>query len=404
MDGTYSSRRLLIGAALMLGLLGADLLWYAPAPILTVINSDLQMSLAQGGLIISVICLLIGGAALLMNGVGARFLPARVFLLGLLLMTLGQGLMLYCRDFTMLLGLRLLIGLGIGVLVPVYPMLVMDNFPEHERPLVNTVYSALPYGASFLSLAITAPLFYALGQSWRLTMGLLALFVAVPALLWLLMNKQVRSSAPSVEKRGRAKGLLRQVARDRQVRLLMVADICDMWGYNFLSAFLPTYYATEAGMSLTEASRLTSLFPIAGIVAALLCGLLMSRIGLRKPFTWPMHLLIFIGTVLAVCGQGGWRVLGVLLAGFGNAGWAPALFTIPMEFPGFDALKTGVAYALIFSMGYIAAFISPLLGGWIGDLFSLKAALLLFSVFALIAALVTFLMKETGPAAKNSEK
>ena len=255
----------------------------------------------------------------------------------------------------------------------------------------------MPYLATGLSLSVTVPLLRLCHDSWRLTMCCFGLLMLLIGALWFALRRRVHGGAPGADAAADAGGsLLRQVIRDRQVQLLAVADFCDMWGYNFLSAFLPTYFYTEAGMTLEQSSQLSAIFPVAGVAGALICGLWMSRLGLRKPFTWPMHLMIFAGTFLAVCGQGWLRVLGIVMCGFGNAGWSPALFTIPMEFPGMDARRTGVAYSFIFSMGYAAAFVSPLLGGWIGDHFSLKAALLIFSGFAMLAAVSTFLMRETG--------
>jgi len=398
-ETTYSPLRWLTGSIVLLAILGESLLWFAPSPILTVILQDLNMNFVQGGLLVSVVCLALGAMGLVSGPLTTRFDAKYIFFMGIVLMAAGQLSMILVRSYSDLLILRLVVGLGMGLCVPIYATLTMSNFPARERPLVNTIFSALPYIATAITFTATVPLLYTLGGSWRLTMFVFGVYVALIAVLWAILGNKTKT-----EKQQKDKGLgkdrwaiLRSVIQNREVKLLCLADICDMWGYNFLSAYLPTYYVTEAGLSLSQSSNLTAIFPIAGIIAGVGCGLWMIKVGLRKPFTWPMHLMICLGTILAVCTSGPWRAIGVAMAGFGNAGWAPALFTMPMEFEGMTPAKVGIAFSFIFSFGYFAAFISPLLGGYLGEIFSLKTALLLYSVVSLVAALATFKMKETGP-------
>jgi MFS family permease len=116
-----------------------------------------------------------------------------------------------------------------------------------------------------------------------------------------------------------------------------------------------------------------------------------------------MHLIIFAGTFMAVNGTGTVRLAGVFLAGFGNAGWAPALFTMPMEFEDMNPARVGAVYAVMLSAGFLAAFVSPWAGGWLGQQIGLHDTIFYFSFSSLIAALCTFMMEETGPGLKRQE-
>ncbi len=91
------------------------------------------------------------------------------------------------------------------------------------------------------------------------------------------------------------------------------------------------------------------------------------------------------------------RVMGIVLAGVGNAGWAPALYTMPMEFEGMPPERVGVIFSVMLSMGYLAAFISPIVGGAIAEWAGLQATIAIFALFALAAAVCTFRMRETRP-------
>ena len=386
------------GAILLLGVLCQSLLWNAPSPVLPKILSDLGIDLARGGMISSVICLVLSTFALCFDRLGERMQAKYLFLTGLVIMAASQILLRFTAGYWDLLFCRAFTGVGMGICTPVYAVVVMEEFPEEERPLINTLYAILPYLASFLGLSLAAPLLRLSNGDWRQVMLYYGLFTAVIALLWGLTTRRMRGTAAGQKET--QTGLIRTVITNRACRLLCLADLCDMWGYNCLTAFLPSYFQLEAGMSLEESAALTAIFPVTGIVAGLSCGALMTRLGLRKPFTWPMHLMIFFGTILLVVGTGPVRIAGIVLAGFGNAGWAPALYTIPMELEGITPLRAGAVFALMLAMGYLAAFFSPLVGGWIGDRASLRTALLINSIAALLAALFTALMRETGPAKK----
>ena len=70
---------------------------------------------------------------------------------------------------------------------------------------------------------------------------------------------------------------------------------------------------------------------------------------------------------------------------------------MPMEFEDMTPSKVGAVYAIMWSMAYLAAFISPWLGGGIAEIISLRYTILLISCASLIAAYSTYKMKETGP-------
>lgn len=387
---------------MFLGLAGLNVLWFSPSPLLSVIMQDLNMDLRQGGLVISVVCLLIAVISLVGGWLTNKLGPKRVFTIGLWFMGIGASITYFVNSYEQLLGTRILIGIGIGLCLPVTGALVMMWFPENERPYMNTLNSLLPYVATTLTFTVTVPLYLAVNHSWRFTLALAGLFMVVMAALWSALGKEVKPWEPEEHKSGNQKSLLLSVLHNREVVFLSIAEAGDMWSFQFLTSYLPTYYITEMGLDIASASNITAVFPVAGIAAGLICGFWMIKLGRRKPFTWPLHLMIFLGTLLAINGTGLVRVIGVSLAGFGNAGWAPALFTMPMEFKDMNPAKVGAVYSVVFSSGFLAAFLSPWIGGWMAESISLHTTILIFSFSSLIAALATFLMKETGPGRKNN--
>lgn len=383
-------------ALLLLGLLAESLLWFQPAAILPVISGDLAMSYTQSGLVMSVICLmaaLIGPfAGILLNRFGLK----NVFVATILFTAVGSVGSLISGNFYVLLLMRVLIGAGIGLSLPIPGVAAVSWLSEKRRPLLNTVYAILPYIATALNFLLSVRLFMAFGGDWKLTLAIPGLLLIVIAVLWMLKKHGAYSLREDEGGTGDISEGMRYILRDRQVRLICIAEACDMWGFQFLSSYLVTYL-NESGTPLEEASAYSSIFPISGIAAGLLCGALMAATGRRKIFTWPMHIGIFAGTQMIVFGNGFVRIAGIFIAGFGNAGWAPALYTMPMEFENMTARKVGMVYSAMFSLGYLAAFISPPLGGKIAEIIGLKATLAVYGFFALAAAVSTFKMKETRP-------
>ncbi len=384
----------LIVTVMFFGLMMQNILWFAPAPFLSLIVEDLQMSMMQGGLMMSVIGLITAVSGLFLGEFFVRIGIKRTFSVALLLMALGSFLNLLVQGFVLLLVSRMIIGIGFGFCLPIAGSVIMTYFHEGERPYLNTLNSLLPYFATALTFMLTISLFQWLGSSWRLTLALPGVFLL---LAWWLWERYyvVEQEVIEVEEKLNSH-ILRDILRHREVLLITVAETCDMWSFQFVTTYLATYFYTEAMLSLSESSYLMSVFPLAGILAGFSCGLAMGKWGLRKPFTWPMHLMIFIGTTMALYLTGFGRLLGVFLSGFGNAGWAPALFTMPMEFRDMTPQKVGAVYALMLSCGFLAAFLSPFLGGYLMDYLSLRTVIFLFALPSLVAALATGLMKETG--------
>ena len=396
-SGKRSESRLqltVLTTLLLTGLLLQNLLWFQPATLLPVIAEDLNLSYSQSGLSVSVLCLL---AAIAGPFAGVFLIRAglkHTFTLALLFLATGTTGTLFAHNFNVLLIMRILVGIGIGLTIPIPGVAAVSWFSEKRRPLLNSVYAALPYVATALNFGVSVRLFRAFDNNWKLTLAAPGLLLFVIAFFWLL-QKQVRYDTSEVEdNKGISLGGITEILKDKQVRLICLAEACDMWGFEFLSSYLITYLH-ESGLSLDKAAAYSTIFPVSGIIACLVCGALMVYTGKRKIFTWPMHLTIFAGTLLIVFGTGYLQILGIFLAGFGNAGWAPALFTMPMEFKNTTAEKVGLVYSFMFSLGYLAAFISPPLGGRIAQIVGLKFTIAIFAFFALLAAICMFNMDET---------
>jgi MFS family permease len=222
----------------------------------------------------------------------------------------------------------------------------------------------------------------------------------VAAILWTLLGRQ-RNSAVQGSHGAHGASNLSEVLRMRGVILMSIALFGGMWVFQIYTSFLPEFFREYRGLGLDEASTLTGLLPLTGIFAAGIGGVANGIIGLRKPFLWPMAILSLIGCLAAILLTDIAGIsTGLILVGIGaSAGLAAA--TLMMELPGMTPAKLGPAFATIWAVGYIGAFISPILGGILVPSLGLRNVLLLATTFEVLTIVAMYMLPETGPGRRQ---
>ncbi|MGH7864663.1 MAG: CynX/NimT family MFS transporter [Candidatus Binataceae bacterium] len=397
---SLSPYRWVIEVLLVTALLSQTIAWNAPAPILEPMTKSLNISLAQGGLVISIINLCIAVFSLLGALVAERLGVLRAMLLGIWLMSAGGILSGYTASFSALLACRVLQGVGFGVMIAPPGTLLMQWFGSHEWPYINTFNFLCTYIGLFAVFSMTVPIYISLGSSWQSVMFWYGIVCGAIALGWTLLGRERRAvGIPATEASSIASGsALRAVTKMRDVLLLASGLFGGMWVFQVYVAFLPTYFLTYRAMSLGEAASVTSVLPLAGIFAAAGGGFGTAWIGLRKPFTWPIGILTLIGCAGAVMAPStAWITASLVLVGIGSAGSLAALTTLLMELPGMTPERMGAALAFVWAVGYAGAFASPFVGGALAESIGLRAVLIGFLVFQLLPIVMIYFLPETGP-------
>ncbi len=395
-----SPYRWVIEVLLVFAILSQTVAWNAPAPILEPMTKSLNISLAQGGLIISIINLCIATFSLLGALVAERLGVLRAMLVGIWLLSLGGILAGYTSSFATLLACRVLQGIGFGVMIAPPGTFLMQWFGSHEWPYINTFNFLCSYIGLFAVFSMTVPIYVSLGSSWQGVMLWYGLGCGMIALGWTLFGRERHVvSIPTTDAASIASGsALRAVMKMRNVVLIASGLFGGMWVFQVYVAFLPTYFLTYRGMSLGEAASLTSVLPLAGIFAAAGCGFGTAWIGLRKPFTWPIGVLTLIGCAGAVMAPStGMITASLVLVGIGSAGSLAALTTMLMELPGMTPERMGAALAFVWAVGYAGAFASPFIGGALASTLGLREVMLAFLAFQLLPIVTTYFLPETGP-------
>ena len=388
-----SAYRFFLEPVLFLSYAVFGLSWIGYAPFLSEFQARFALSHAQASLLISGVSLAKIFMPFVAGGMASRFGIARSISLGLILIC-ASVFTPFAGSFTSLLASRLVFGLGGAMLITLIGPLVLQWFPRGELPIVNGFnYVAVNTGIS-ASLFITLPLAARLGQR-----GVLLLYAGASvalALAWMLGGRE-RGTAPwpllpaSRESYG-------DVLRSKETWLLALGFAGPLALYLCLNTWLPTFYGESMGMTRVESSRLTGLFNLAGIPAAILGGFLCKAMGRRKP------LILVPGILMGVSAFGLFllheRTALLACAAFFGISlflWISPVATLAMELPGMTPQRLAKVMGVYYSVSYIAGFTAPILGGVLRDRTgSFVPGFAIFAAASWSLAICSAFLPETG--------
>ncbi len=197
-----------------------------------------------------------------------------------------------------LIGLRLLLGVGEGVHVPMLGAITSRWFAPHERSRANAIWNVGILVATALGPLFLVPLISALG--WRAgfaILGIVGLLISVP-LLWFFVDDRPpvdysqasASVVPAAEyidgsisqaQAGEAVSQQRSYARSAGFWLLVVGGTLNAFcGFGVLS-WLPTYFTRARGINFDELGWPLALVFTSGILSVILLAVLGDRINRR---------------------------------------------------------------------------------------------------------------------------
>ncbi|MBI3929540.1 MAG: MFS transporter [Armatimonadetes bacterium] len=372
--------------------------WMACSPLLGRLEEHFDMSHSQGGLLISVVSMAKAVVPLFAGLLAARIGIKGAVLLGAALSSVSV-LGPWLADYSSVLGLRFLFGVGGAIVVTLMGAAVMDWFPKRELPLVNGLNNVAVNAGITAALFLTVPLAERLG--WQQTMTLFGLISVLLAVAWAMLGR-TRSEKRSQTGRPQAKPSFSEVLSRRETWWIAVAFTGPLALYLALNTWLPTHYQEAFGLSASDASRLTGLFNLVGIPTAIAGGFLTARLGLRRPQ------IIVSGLAMPLAATGmflspvpGLRVLSAVFLGISFFLYVAPLFTIPMELEGMSPQHVAMMTGVIFSLAYLVSFASPAVVGWCRDATgSFVPGLALFAGLSSVLALAGAVLPETGPAAR----
>ncbi|MBB6176211.1 MULTISPECIES: MFS transporter [Anoxybacillus] len=362
--------------------------------IMAALQKEWNLTAEQMGWIGSVNSIGMAVGALVFGLLADRIGRKQVFIITLLLFSIGSGLSALATTLTVFLILRFFIGMGLGGELPVASTLVSESVPAHERGKVVVLLESFWAGGWLIAALISFFIIPSYGWQMALILG------AVPALYAIYLRMNLPDSQKFIATKIERRSVWRNIADvwakpyAKQTTMLWILWFAVVFSYYGMFLWLPSVMVMK-GFSLIKSFEYVLIMTLAQLPGYFSVAWLIERIG-RKA----VLVIYLIGTALSAYFFGNAETatalmtFGALLSFFNLGAWGALYAYTPEQYP--TVIRaTGAGMAA--SFGRIGGILGPLLVGYlVAQNVSITMIFAMFCIAIFIGALaVFFLGKET---------
>ncbi|MED3624971.1 MFS transporter [Neobacillus thermocopriae] len=318
-----------------------------------------------------------------------------VFIITLLLFSLGSGASAFTTTLTAFLVLRFLIGMGLGGELPVASTLVSESVPVEKRGQIVVLLESF-WAAGWLIAAIIS---YFVIPEWGWQTALL--ISAIPALYALYLRIGLPDSPRFAAVKDKEKltifqNLTKLWSKEygRQTAMLWIVWFCVVFSYYGMFLWLPSVMVMK-GFSLIKSFEYVLVMTLAQLPGYFTAAWFIEKMG--RKFVLVVYLIgtavsaYFFGTAESTALL---MTSGILLSFFNLGAWGGLYAYTPEQYP---TIIRGTGSGMAASFGRLGGVLGPLLVGYlVAEKVSVPVIFTIFCVSILIGALAVFLLgKET---------
>ena len=345
--------------------------WATTGAVMPQIMSDFNVDVSHAALMSNVILWAkIAGAvctAILVSRLGNR----NAYALGCVM--IGSSVLIpFISDFTLLLIIRFLGGLGGAIcLVSLVPT-VASFFENRMAALLNSINCTSNIIGTIIALTLAGYLSLLL-NGWRNLLAVYGLITIVLGIIWWLCipdeeQPQIRHASVDYSQR---MAILKDIMLSRIVWGMIIQYTGAMIMMVFMFTFLPLYYAKYASLPADSCAHLSATFNQAGILMGALAGPYFKNRGFNyKSWLFTSSIFMAVTTFAMLFATNDFVILTCsFMTGGIFATWFAFIFSIPKERLQ-DASTEKVTYAMsvFWVCTFILATINSQLIGWSIDL------------------------------------
>jgi putative MFS transporter len=365
--------------------------------IMAALQKDWGLTVEQMGWIGSVNSIGMAVGALLFGLLADRIGRKNVFIVTLLLFSVGSGLSALTTTLTAFLVLRFLIGMGLGGELPVASTLVAESVPAKDRGRVVVLLESFWAGGWLVSALISY--FVIPKYGWQTAL----LLAAVPALYALYLRWSLPDSPrfANVRKEETVWGNIVRVWSSpyrKETIMLWVLWFCVVFSYYGMFLWLPSVMVMK-GFSLIKSFEYVLMMTLAQLPGYFSAAWLIERVG--RKFVLITYL---IGTAVSAYffGNADSLVLlmtsGILLSFFNLGAWGALYAYTPEQYP--TSIR-GTGAGMAASFGRLGGILGPLFVGYL--VAQHTAITTIFAVFCLSVFIGVIAVWILGEETKQQE-
>ncbi|KXY32561.1 MFS transporter [Bacillus sp. FSL K6-0067] len=343
--------------------------------VMVALQKDWGLSTQEMGWIGSINSIGMAVGALVFGILSDKIGRKSVFIITLLLFSIGSGLTALTTTLAMFLILRFLIGMGLGGELPVASTLVSESVEAHERGKIVVLLESFWAGGWLIAALISY--FVIPKYGWEVAM----ILSAVPALyaLYLRWNLPDSSRFQKVEKRPSVIENIKSVWSGEYRKatiMLWILWFSVVFSYYGMFLWLPSVMVLK-GFSLIKSFQYVLIMTLAQLPGYFTAAWFIERLG--RKFVLVTYL---IGTACSAYLFGVAEsltvliVAGMLLSFFNLGAWGALYAYTPEQYP---TVIRGTGAGMAAAFGRIGGILGPLL---VGYLVASQASLsLIFTIF-----------------------
>ncbi|PEF54169.1 MFS transporter [Bacillus cereus] len=355
--------------------------------VMVALQKDWGLSTQEMGWIGSINSIGMAVGALIFGILSDKIGRKSVFIITLLLFSIGSGLTALTTTLAMFLVLRFLIGMGLGGELPVASTLVSESVEAHERGKIVVLLESFWAGGWLIAALISY--FVIPKYGWEVAMVL----SAVPALyaLYLRWNLPDSPRFQKVEKRPSVIENIKSVWSGEYRKatiMLWILWFCVVFSYYGMFLWLPSVMVLK-GFSLIKSFQYVLIMTLAQLPGYFTAAWFIERLG--RKFVLVTYL---IGTACSAYLFGVADsltvliVAGMLLSFFNLGAWGALYAYTPEQYP---TVIRGTGAGMAAAFGRIGGILGPLLVGYLvaseaslSLIFTIFCGSILIGVFAVI--------------------
>jgi len=332
------------------------------APLL---KDELRISASQLGILLSAFFWTYTAMQFVSGWIVDSFDVNRVIAAGFLLWSLTTAATGLVRGFTMLLAMRLMLGMGESVMVPAYSKILSFHLPEHHRGFANGVLQgAVRFGPAVGTLGAG---FLIAKYGWRpafIGIGLISLAWLPAWIRWMPRGGAINRSLPA------SPGF---AVRQRSFWGACGGHFSVLYLLYFMLTLLPFYLVRERHLSMQSMAKIASAYYAIEALSAITTGWL-SDSFIRGGYTPTLvrksamaigHIIAAVALMGCALATSQWYLVCLVAVGIGSgaAGAGPFAFSQTLAGPHATGKWTGLQNGF----ANVAGVVAPALTGFLVD-------------------------------------